>query len=496
MPEKHVEAPICSNYGPGEAPRWEVYSRCIHCGLCLNACPTYRELGLEMDSPRGRIYQMIQVESGRLPLTESFVKHIDLCLDCRACETACPSGVEYGRLVETARGQIDRYGKRPLMQRLFRNAFLYGLLPHRSRLELVGRLLRFYQRSGLEKLVLGSGVLHLFPGRLAKVARLAPRMEKPFFTERLGTVVPAVGERRYRVAFFAGCIANLAFARLNDATVRVLARNGCEVVIPAAQGCCGALHVHAGARNAARDLAKRNIEAFGATPSPGASRHPLPQGGEGSYPPGGKSNEQELPLPSLPTPPRGRAAGGEGVPKQAEALGAFDAIITNAAGCGSVLKEYPLLFEEVDREWHDRAVAFQRKMQDVTEFLAAIDLNRNLAPVKARSTYQDPCHLGHAQRIRTAPRRLLAAVPGLELVELKETEVCCGSAGIYNVVHNEMAEQLLAAKMRRIDETGADIILTANPGCLLQLRAGVARSGNKRRRVMHVVELLDEAYQG
>ncbi len=444
FPSEKEAASICSNYGPGEAPRWDFYSRCIHCGLCLNSCPTYRELGLEMDSPRGRIYQMIQVESGRLPLTESFVKHIDLCLDCRACETACPSGVEYGRLVETARGQIDRYGKRPLMQRLFRHAFLYGLLPHRSRLELVGRLLRFYQNSGAEKLVLGSGVLHLFPGRLANVARLAPRMEKPFFTERLGTVIPSVGERRHRVAFFAGCIANLAFARLNDATVRVLARNGCEVVIPAAQGCCGALHVHAGARDAARDLAKRNIETF------------------------------------MAAQPNG-----------------FDAIITNAAGCGSVLKEYPLLFEEVDREWHERAVAFQRKMQDVTEFLASINLNRDLAPVKARATYQDPCHLGHAQRIRTAPRRLLAAVPGLEFVELKETEVCCGSAGIYNVVHNEMAERLLAAKMRRIDETGADLILTANPGCLLQLRAGVARSGNgKRRRVMHVVELLDEAYQG
>ena len=295
--------------------------------------------------------------------------------------------------------------------------------------------------------MLASGVLRLFPGRLAKVARLAPRMEIPFFTERLGTVVPAVGERRYRVAFFAGCIANLAFARLNDATVRVLARNGCEVVIPATQGCCGALHVHAGARDAARDLAKRNIEAF-------IAAQPEDSGSEG-----------------------------------------FDAIITNAAGCGSVLKEYPLLFEEVDREWHDRAIAFQRKMQDVTEFLAAIDLNRTLAPVKARATYQDPCHLGHAQRIRTAPRRLLAAVPGLEFVELKETEVCCGSAGIYNVVHNEMAERLLASKMRRIDETGADIILTANPGCLLQLRAGVAQSEKANRRVMHVVELLDESYR-
>jgi len=437
-----TETPIASNYGPGEAPRWDYYSKCIHCGLCLNACPTYRELGVEMDSPRGRIYQMIQVERGRLPIAESFVKHIDLCLDCRACETACPSGVEYGRLVEAARGQIEQQYRRPAIERLLRRLFFYGVLPHRRRLELVGKLMRFYQRSGLERTVLASGILKLFPGRLANVARLAPRMESPFFTERLGTVVPAVGTRRYRVAFFAGCIANLSFARLNDATVRVLARNGCEVVIPAGQGCCGALHVHAGIRELARSLAKRNLETF-------------------------------LDVPA-----------GAG----------FDAIITNAAGCGSVLKEYPQLFEEVETEQLERARAFSAKFKDVTEFLAAIDFNREFGAVKARATYQDPCHLGHAQRIRQAPRTLLAAVPGLELVELKESEVCCGSAGIYNVAHNEMAERLLAAKMRRVDETGAELVLTANPGCLLQLRAGVARSGNPRR-VLHVVELLDEAYE-
>lgn len=429
--------PATSGYGPGEAPTWDYYSRCIHCGLCLNACPTYRELGVEMDSPRGRIYQMIQVERGRLPLGESFVRHIDLCLDCRACETACPSGVEYGRLVEAARGQIEQHYRRPVLERVLRHIFFRQVLPHRRRLELAGKLIRLYQRSGLERAVLASGVLKLFPGRLASVARLAPRMESPFFTERLGTVVRAVGTRRYRVAFFAGCIANLSFARLNDATVRVLARNGCEVVIPAAQGCCGALHVHAGLRDLARELARRNIETF--------------------------------------------LAGG------------FDAIVTNAAGCGSVLKEYPQLFEEVDRETLDSAQAFGAKLKDVTEFLAAIDFNRELGTIQARATYQDPCHLGHAQRIRKVPRTLLGAVPGLELIELKESEVCCGSAGIYNVVHNEMAERLLAGKMRRIDETGASLILTANPGCLLQLRAGVAQSGNPRR-VLHVVELLDEAY--
>ena len=425
-------------YGPGEAPRWEYYSKCIHCGLCLNACPTYRELGLEMDSPRGRIYQMIQVERGRLPLAASFVEHIDLCLDCRACETACPSGVEYGRLVEAARGQIQQYYRRPLFKRFLRNLFFKNILPDQTRLETIGKLLRFYQTSGLEKLVLKSGLLKLFPERWERIARLSPRMEDPFFTNRLGEVIPAQGERRYRVAFFAGCIANLAFARLNDATVRVLSQNGCEVVIPHDQGCCGALHVHAGFRDLARSLAKRNIRTFGS--------------------------------------------------------GDFDAVITNAAGCGSVLKEYPQLFEEEEKELFDAARAFSLKLKDVTEFLAGIELNRTLGAITARATYQDPCHLGHAQRVRAAPRKLLAAVPGLELIELKESEVCCGSAGIYNVSHNDMAERLLQGKMRRIEETRADLIVTANPGCLLQLRAGLAGHGN-HRRVMHVIELLDEAYR-
>jgi glycolate dehydrogenase iron-sulfur subunit len=427
-----------SGYGAGEAPEWDYYSKCIHCGLCLNACPTYRELGTEMDSPRGRIYQMIQVERGRLPLGESFVKHIDLCLDCRACETACPSGVEYGRLVETARGQIEQHFERPRLEAMLRKWFFRDVLTDRKKLESLGRLLRFYQRSGLETLALKSGILKLFPGRLDRIAQLSPKMEKPFFNEQLGAIVPAVGARRFRVAFHAGCIANLAFARVNEATVRVLARNGCEVAIPQTQTCCGALHVHAGWRDVARELAKKNIQTF------------LDAG--------------------------------------------CDAIITNAAGCGSVLKEYPLLFEREDHDWYERARKFSAAVKDVTEFLAGIEFDRNLAPFKMRATYQDPCHLLHAQRVRSAPRKLLTAIPGLELVELKETEICCGSAGIYNVAHNDLAERLLEAKMRRVDETGADLIITANHGCMLQLRAGVARSRRKDRRVAHVVELLDEAY--
>ncbi len=427
-----------SGYGPGEAPRWADYSRCVHCGLCLNACPTYRELGLEMDSPRGRIYQMIQVEKGRLPLGESFVQHIDLCLDCRACETACPSGVEYGKLVEAARAQIEKHYHRPPLATLLRKLFYYEILPHPRRLQTAGKLLRLYQRSGLEAVLRATHLLNLLPGRLDRVAELAPRMEAPFFFDRLGTTVPAEGPRRFRVALFAGCIANLSFARLNDATVRVLARNGCEVVIVPDQVCCGALHVHAGIRDVARNLARQNMQAFA----------------------------------------------GHG----------FDAVISNAAGCGSVLKEYPLLFEEEGKEFHQPAREFSANVRDVTEFLAEIGLTPKLGMMKLRATYQDPCHLGHAQRIRTAPRKLLAAVPGLELIELKEAEVCCGSAGIYNVVHNEMSDRLLEGKMRRIDETRADLVLTANPGCLLQLRAGVKREG-KHQRVMHVIELLDEAYR-
>jgi len=417
-------------------PRQFDLDRCIHCGLCLNACPTYRELGLEMDSPRGRVYQMVQVAEGA-PITPSYIQHIGLCLACRGCESACPSGVRYGRMVEDARAEIEARVPRGRMAQAVRRFFFNHLLESRTALTVAGTLLYIYQASGLKSLMRAMGLFRL-AGRLGDIAQLAPSAEPPFFFRQIGRTFPAQGATRHRVAFLAGCIANVSFARLNEATVRVLQKNGCEVVVPAGQGCCGALHVHSGLREDARRLARQNIDAT--------------------------------------------------------VKGGFDAIITNAAGCGSTLKEYGDLLAD-DAPYAAKAREFSTLMRDVTEFLASIELNPEMTPVDGIVTYQDSCHLAHGQRIRTAPRKLLAAIPGLKFREMRSAEICCGSAGIYNVVENRMSMQILAGKMEAVNATGAGIIATANPGCLLQLEAGVRLHGN-RQRVMHVVELLDEAYKG
>ena len=417
-----------------DAPRAKDLDKCVHCGLCLNACPTYRELGLEMDSPRGRIYQMAQVATGA-PITPAYIEHIDLCLACRGCETACPSGVPYGRLVEAARAEIERKIERPVVTRLLRR-FVFGhLLQSPASLRIAGSLLYLYEASGMRRLIRGSGILRL-AGGLDKLEQLAPSAEAPFFFGQIGKVFPAEGDQRYRVAFLAGCIANVSFARLNEATVRVLQKNGCEVTIPAAQTCCGALHVHAGIAEEARKLARRNID----------------------------------------------AVAGQG----------FDAIITNAAGCGSTLKEYHDLLEH-DEQYAERAREFSSRMKDVTEFLASIDLNPKMGRLPVNVTYQDSCHLVHGQKVRAQPRKLLKAVPGLTFREMPLSDVCCGSAGIYNVVHNDMSMAILEKKMHHVNATNADVIATANPGCMLQLSAGAALHGRKQR-VVHVVELLDQAY--
>jgi glycolate oxidase iron-sulfur subunit len=417
----------------GETPVYEDYARCVHCGLCLSHCPTYRLWQLEADSPRGRIRQMILVNEGQLPLSDRFVEHIDKCLDCRSCETACPSGVEYGKLVEHARARIEESYKRPWLTRATRNLVFNKLLPFPSRIATAAVLLRLYQRAGLQALARGTGVLRLLG--LAERERLLPRIDDQFFYGKLGKTFAAVDERRVRVAFFAGCIANVTFSKLNDATIRVLTANGCEVVVPDAQLCCGALAAHAGVRETARGLARKNIAAF--------------------------------------------------------ARDEFDAILTNAAGCGSTLKEYGHFFS-VNEPEHVVAAAFAGKVRDVTEFLAGIGLTAKLKSLEARVTYQDSCHLLHGQKVREAPRQLLRAIPGVEFVELPFSEICCGSAGVYNITQTDAALELLAEKMKNAKETGARVIATANPGCLLQMRAGAEIHGTGQE-VLHVVELLDRA---
>lgn len=416
-----------------DKPQQKDLDQCVHCGLCLNACPTYRELGLEMDSPRGRIYQMAQVAAGA-PITDSYREHIDLCLACRGCESACPSGVHYGRLVEAARAEIETSTERPWYVRLIRNFVFRKLLPSPALLTAAGAGLWLYQATGLQKLVRLTGAANLLG--LGSREALTPAAEIPFYFREIGRTFPAEGRRRFRVAFMAGCIANVSFARLNEATVRVLRKNGCEVVVPAGQGCCGALQAHAGIRDEARRLARKNIAAV-------------------------------------------------------FAAGEFDAILTNAAGCGSTLKEYDELLANVEE-----AVRFRSLMKDVTEFLAGIELAPGMKPLTATATYQDSCHLAHGQKIRKAPRQLLAAVPGLAFREMPLADICCGSAGIYNVLHTDLSMDILEKKMVNVNLAKADIVATANPGCMIQLQAGVRKWGKGTERVMHVVEILDEAYGG
>jgi glycolate oxidase iron-sulfur subunit len=378
---------------------------------------------------------MMMVAQGEIPLDAGFVTHIDRCLDCRACETACPSGVEYGRLVESARAEIEANYRRPVISRLLRRAVMRHLLPYPNRIALIARAVRFYQRSGAQSFARRSGAVRLLG--LQDRERLLPRIDSDFFFSRLGKTFPAIGQRRARVALFAGCVAQVAFTELNDATIRVLQANGCEVVVPDRQLCCGALAAHAGQRDVARALARINLDAF--------------------------------------------------------ARANFDAMVTNSAGCGSALKEYSRLFR-VEEPEHALAEGFASCVRDVTEFLDTLGLSAPLGELPLRVTWQDSCHLLHGQRIREAPRRLLQQIPGIELVEMPGADQCCGSAGIYNVLQPRASLDLLAEKMAAAQSTGAACVATANPGCMLQMRTGaeIHRTGQE---VFHVVELLDRAIQ-
>lgn len=412
-----------------DAPPKELLSRCVHCGFCLPTCPTYGVLGVEMDSPRGRIRLMQSVWDGRVDLTsDELSRHIGACLDCRACETACPSGVEYGKLVEATRSQLERVRRRSPMAAIVRALAFRALIPQPAVLALFARFSVLARRVGMTHL------LRLM--QLRRMADLLDLIPDRASSQALPARFPASGALRGRVALFTGCVMRAAFADTNAATARVLARNGIEVIVPEVQTCCGALHAHAGDRSDSRELAKRNIAS----------------------------------LESLDV----------------------DAFIVNAAGCGAHLKEYGWLLKD-DPAWHERAERFAARIRDASEYLATVGLVARPGTLRARAAYDDPCHLLHGQRVKDEPRALLAAVPGLELVPLVEADWCCGSAGTYNVTQPALSRALLDRKVAHIRASGAEWIVTANPGCQMQIAAGV-RSAGADVRVLHVMDVLDEAY--
>jgi glycolate oxidase iron-sulfur subunit len=420
-------------------PRFKtLVNQCIHCGLCLQACPTYDVFGTEMDAPRGRIALMRAASEGRIgpdELNATFSRHINLCLSCLACQTACPSGVKYAKLIETTKVALAHHRKKGAPERAIRWVALKQTMPHVGRLKGIARLLKVYQVTGVQSLIRR---LNFLPRPLKAAEGILPPIETAY--RNYSRPAPAIGEKRGEVAFFVGCIQEAFLNSVNEATVRVLQRNGFEVHFPAGQTCCGAAQLHIGEEELARDLGRRNIDAF----------------------------ER------------------------------YDVVINNAGGCGATLKdEYVDLFHD-DPVYQEKARAFAGKVKDISEFL--LDNLREMPTgiIKIRATYSDSCHLRHAQKVVKQPRALLKLIPGLELVELKQPDRCCGSAGVYNIVHSETADQVLATKMADIEATGAEVVVASNTGCHMQLIAGVRKAGlnvnGRNVRVMHVVELLDMSY--
>jgi glycolate oxidase iron-sulfur subunit len=409
---------------------------CVHCGFCLPACPTYRSWAQEMDSPRGRIDLMRGLAEGSIALDASVVKHFDRCLGCMGCVPACPSGVKYDVLIEETRARIESGYRRPLLDRLHR-AMVFALFPHPRRLKATLPFLLAYAKSGLQSLVRKGGLARLLPARLAQLEALLPDVERRHLRATLPELVPAAGPRRARVGLLAGCVQRVFFPEVNEATVRVLAAEGCEVVIPRAQGCCGALSVHAGREKESKRMARKLMKAF---------------------PPG------------------------------------LDAILVNAAGCGSHLKDYGRLFAG-EPGLAKPAAAFAAKVKDVTEFLASLGPAAKRSPLEVRVAYHDACHLAHAQGIREAPRRLLASIPGLTLLEIPDGDQCCGSAGVYNLMEPASANEIGARKVENVLSTKPDLLASANPGCTLQIRKILAERGLSIAAA-HPMEILAASIEG
>ena len=408
----------------GVTEKAPLYLDCIHCGLCLSSCPTYRVLGNEMDSPRGRIYLMRAYDEGRAQITDSFTEHMFRCLDCRACETACPSGVHFGHMMEEMRGKIVDQRSAHWISRLVLN----HVFPYPWRFQVAARMLQLYRQSGIQAFVRETGLLRWMAPRMAAAEALMPEIGIESGLT-MNSHYRAEGTKEGTVAFFSGCVMNSMLGSINRSSVRLLTAAGYDVVVPGAQICCGALANHAGLRETAKGMARTNIAAF-----------PVEQ---------------------------------------------FDAIIINAAGCGAMLKEYPLLI--------DGAEAFSSKVKDITEFLVSTRIFERLkTPLNRRVGYDDPCHLIHGQGVKSEPRKLLKAIPGIEFVEVDGADQCCGSAGTYNITQNELSMEILDRKMEKIQKAHIDVLVTGNPGCMFQFRYGARKLGMKLD-VVHPVELLAQS---
>jgi glycolate oxidase iron-sulfur subunit len=425
--------PVFDNHRP---PELELLSDCVHCGFCLPNCPTYMLWGNEADSPRGRIYLMKLGLEGELKLSDQLTHHIDNCLGCMACVTSCPSGVQYDKLIEATRSQIERRFKRPGIERAYRRA-LFEIFPYPARLRLLAIPLWLYQRSGLRRLLHRSRLLRILPKPLRAMEQIQPNVAWDAISSRT-PATPSIGVARLRVGLLLGCVQRVFFDRVNQATARVLSAEGCDVIVPPDQGCCGALMGHCGEEALAMDFARKLIDAFEAAK--------------------------------------------------------VDVIAINSAGCGSAMKEYGHLLRD-DPKYSQRAKRFADKCQDISEILCALEPRARRRPLKMRVAFHDACHLQHAQRITGEPRRLLASIPELELLSIEDPAICCGSAGIYNLLRPDAAQELGERKARSVAQTQADVVVSGNPGCSMQIASSLD-SIDRPMPVMHWIELLDASISG
>ncbi|KZL50013.1 glycolate oxidase [Nodularia spumigena CENA596] len=423
-----------------QPPDPKLIDSCVHCGFCLSTCPSYRVIGKEMDSPRGRIYLMDAINEGEIALNTATVQHFDSCLGCLACVSTCPSGVQYDKLISATRHQVERNYSRSLPDSLIRK-LIFSLFPNPDLLRLFLFPLLVYQKLGLPKLVRATGLLKKVSPRLAAMESILPKITLQSFQDNLPDIIPAQGEKRYRVGVILGCVQRLFFSPINEATVRVLTANGCEVVIPKSQGCCAALPEHQGQTEQAKTLARQMIDSFANTD--------------------------------------------------------VDFVIINAAGCGHTLKEYGHILQD-DPEYKEKAQAFAAKVKDAQEFLVNVGMTAKLSPLTDKPlnlVYQDACHLLHGQKISVQPRQMLRQIPGVKLSEPLDAALCCGSAGVYNMLQPEVAEELGQQKVQNLLNTGAELIASANPGCTLQITKHLQLQG-KSISVMHPMELLDYSIRG